>query len=61
MSSRSLRPDRSTLAARLGAALITSIVVQRGRMRALFREAQHRGATYLDVRGEHRDHDEPSA
>jgi len=55
MSTRPLKPTRSKLAIRLGAALLTSLVVQRGRMRALLQEAQHRGSTYLTL-----PHDDPS-
>lgn len=52
MSTRPLKPSRSKLAVRLGAALATSVAVQRGRMRALLREAQHRGSSYLQFPSE---------
>jgi hypothetical protein len=49
MSTKPIKPSRSKLAVRLGAALATSLVVQRGRIRALLREAQHLGSTFLQV------------
>ncbi len=58
MSTRPLKQTRSKLAVRLGAALLTSMVVQRGRMRALLREAQHRGASYLQSPSEETSSDE---
>ncbi len=58
MSTKPTKPLRSKLAIRLGAAFVTSMVVQRGRIQALLREAQHRGAQYLQFSNNEADTDE---